>query len=151
MTEFLDGPAAGVTLALERQPIYLRVVLNRRTREWDALDQISDTPKANESLYAYRREWIGLPVHIQFSGKRGRRCGWFRPAKYRFVAEQPSEEVMRDAARWQQWAKAMAEESNPTAPSTTPTPTAEDDAPASRAELFPEPPSRPSNSYMEGR
>jgi|GEM_PF-6502906 len=33
MTRFLDGPAAGVVLALRRAPLFLRVVCNPRRKE----------------------------------------------------------------------------------------------------------------------
>ena len=49
MTRFLDGPAAGVLLALRRAPLYLRVVYHAKREEpWDALDQLADVPGEHE-------------------------------------------------------------------------------------------------------
>ena len=51
MTTFTDGPAAGQTLMLSRAPMLLRVTDNGKTR--DALNNLDDTPRADERLYAY--------------------------------------------------------------------------------------------------
>lgn len=54
MTRFEDGPAAGVNLSLRRAPMFLRVVQNNQTGEWDALDQLDDTPEKNETIFVYK-------------------------------------------------------------------------------------------------
>lgn len=113
MTEFLDGPAAGVVLMLRRSPKFLRVVaakVNAKrqatffddsspTLTWDALDQLADTPNANETPYAYRLVSANGIACIR-SGK-GKGC--YPMAKYTVVPHQPDDAVMRSTEQWQQW------------------------------------------------
>ena len=54
MIQFLDGPAAGHPMRLRRAPIFLRVVVDEKTGEVDALDQINDSPRPGEAMHAYR-------------------------------------------------------------------------------------------------
>jgi hypothetical protein len=102
MTTFRDGPAEGVFLSLRRSPLYIRVVRNQ-VGEWDALDQLDDTPAAGETLFAYRLD--GEPVVAMVDGVRnGRRCGWREVmAWYDVVAEQPDRDVMANTAEWRAW------------------------------------------------
>lgn len=104
MTRFLNGPAEKQTLMLQRAPLFLRVT--RDGDKWDALDQIEDTPRRGEQLFTYRRTGQAGFCHIQTAGKNGRRGGGFYAmAEYSFTEVQPSDEIMRDAAKWQQWTR----------------------------------------------
>ena len=96
MTSFEDGPAKGQHLALKRAPRFLRVV--REGAVWDALDQLTDQPKPNETLYAY--EIVGQPfsVHINRAGGRG---GFYMGGSYKLVEPQPSDAEMR--LNWPTW------------------------------------------------
>jgi hypothetical protein len=99
VTDFIGGPAAGKTLLLHRQPIYLRVVVNS-AGEVDALDQLDDSPSADESLYAYRLKERRGSVHINRGRKGG---GWFEVATYELIEAQPTDQVMRSSERWAEW------------------------------------------------
>jgi hypothetical protein len=109
VTEFTNGPAAGVVLTLRRAPLFLRVVQDS-VGNWDALDQVSDLPGPEEKLYAYRRSGDAGNVHLQRQDpKTGRRmCGWFVCATYEVVEQPPHEVLMRSALSWQAWATARA-------------------------------------------
>ena len=104
MTEFINGPATGVSLNLARTPIYLRVVHDTAAGTWDALDQLDDVPKPTEEIHVYRIE--GEPMRGFWDGtdKRGRRTGgMFIHAQYRHVIRQPDDDTARDAEAWKQW------------------------------------------------
>ena len=107
MTEFLDGPAVGVTLSLQRAPALMRVVQNS-TGEWDALDLLEDTPALDETVMVYQR--VGNPARGficgSFSGRRGSER--FTIARYKLHPMQPPREVVRNNAAWQAWAKERA-------------------------------------------
>ena len=106
MTNFLDGPAAGVVLALSRAPRYLRVVHNpveSHRDGWDALDQLSDCPKSNETVYAYRMVGDYGSVHLDYTEKGKRKGKTLTTAEYEFIAEQPSQNILRDTTQWQTW------------------------------------------------
>lgn len=108
MIRFLDGPAAGVALFLKRAPVYLRAVMahdDGQSVEWDALDQLDDTPKDSEGVVAYKRVGSVGWVHIDRSNPR--RGEWYRIGEYKLCAEQPAEEDMRDTARWRAWCVAQ--------------------------------------------
>lgn len=110
MTEFLDGPAEGVTLWLRRCPLFLRVVRSERG-EWDALDQILDAPKPGELVFAYQR--VGSPswVHVCARGKglKSKVGGYYVTANYKYVDLQPSEQSLRSNEDWQRWCNGMWE------------------------------------------
>lgn len=105
MTKFLDGPAKDKMLMLKRSPKFLRVVQKVGNQEFDALDQLDDHPIATETLFAYvQSKYLGT-CHIN----RGRNGSGFYPiAEYKFVTEQPTDEVMRDEYSWAQWCKSKA-------------------------------------------
>lgn len=106
MTNFTNGPAAGVTLSLRRAPLFLRVVRDEAGK-WDALDLVSDIVAPGEAVYAYRRTRHDGTVHVDGRDKNGRRYGeWFQLAEYALVEPQPPEAVLRDTRNWQGWATA---------------------------------------------
>lgn len=98
MTRFLDGPAKGQTLMLRRAPVFLRAV--QGPSGWDALDQLDDTPAANERIVVYRL--IGEPTWMHVRMTKG--GGIFRGGTYRVVDPQPPEDVLRQTAAWRAWA-----------------------------------------------
>lgn len=101
MITFLDGPAKGTTLDLKRAPKYLRVAIDAKG-EVDALDQLDDTPRDDETLHAYRM--VGQPTRYHVCRSPRKLSGWHNQAEYEMVDEQPQDEVLRDTQRWQQWA-----------------------------------------------
>lgn len=103
MTKFLDGPAAGVTLSLRRAPIMLRVVRNRISKQWDALDQLEDEPKQTEDVYLYMMHGEATRMHLCIRGKNKAAGGWYAMAEYKFVMMQPDESHLRTAAAWDAW------------------------------------------------
>ena len=114
MIDFQDGPAQGQggKLLIRRAPLHLRVVRSA-SGEWDALDQLDDTPRPDEQVFAYRLVEAGSAVHLSMRDKRGRRTGgWFVAATYAHVVEQPAEDVMRDTAKWRDWCLARQREQN---------------------------------------
>lgn len=106
MSKFIDGPAAEVSLSLQRSPMLLRVV-RAADGAWDALDQIIDAPEPGETVFVYQR--VTEPVMYHFSGrdKQGRRTGGFRStADYRFLPDQPAAGDVRTNGAWQAWCQA---------------------------------------------
>lgn len=115
MTLFLDGPAHGKSLELERTPLLLRVCLRfestdliggERVDDVDALDQLDDEALKNERLYVYRlKDKPGVAFIDGRDPKTGGRVGRrVSLASYRLNRVQPPDDVMRDRARWQAWA-----------------------------------------------
>jgi hypothetical protein len=107
VTRFLDGPAAGVQLMLNRAPVFLRVCVKagEGANLIDALDMLEDTPAEGETLYAYRRVGSVTTVHLDYTDKKTKkRMGkWFKAAEYRLVPTQPSAATMADSDLWKQW------------------------------------------------
>lgn len=103
VTEFADGPAAGVVLMLRRAPLYLRVTFDRRARmdPWDALDALDDVPKPGEDLIAYRRVGLRGSVFVRPGGR-------FALARYAAVDPQPDDRTMRAVDPWRAWCQAQA-------------------------------------------
>lgn len=99
--EFQDGPAIGVTLNLERQPLFLRVVRDIETGAIDALDQLDDEPKATEEVFVYRRTYHSSGIACS-RGKNGG-CRRFSLSHYSLFVEQPEQAVMRDTEKWRGW------------------------------------------------
>jgi hypothetical protein len=108
MTHFEDGPASGVQLMLTRAPLFLRLVRDAEGK-WDALDQLDDRARPEESLHAYRLAKASGFVHVCGRG-RGAVSGRFAIATYRFILDRPPEATMRDNEAWRQWAVAQAKE-----------------------------------------
>lgn len=103
MIRFLDGPAAGQVLELRRVPLLLRVVRDCQTGEWDALDQLDDTPKPTEVIYLYLRSGTPQRIHVKAARTAGgSRSLWH--GEYLHLPEQPLIDVLRDNAKWQAWA-----------------------------------------------
>lgn len=101
MSKFIDGPAAGVTLELRRAPVFLRVVIDPAGKV-DALDQLDDTPAANEKIFVYRIDPKTLfRAHVCRRSK-GQRSGWIESGDYRLHPSQPGDAV-RETAAWQEW------------------------------------------------
>jgi len=109
-TKFIDGPAAGTVLSLQRAPLMLRVVVDKDGKV-DALDQLADSPKPNESVHCYIMH--GPPGPTGFidgrDPKTGRRWGHpFASATYRLYECPPSEAILRFNAFWAEWVHANA-------------------------------------------
>jgi hypothetical protein len=101
MVTLLDGPATGVRLMLRRVPLMLRVVQNTKTLDWDALDQLEDTPADGEAIYVYRCEGITGSVHINTGRRPG--GGFYQVATYKLWPEQPADAEIRTNDAWQAW------------------------------------------------
>lgn len=107
MTKFLDGPAAGVTLMLHRAPHYLRAVRNA-AGVWDALDQLGDEPKSNETIVVYEMASGPTRIHLQRRERGHRVCGWFEGGDYSLVEPQPADDAVRSTTAWRAWVAAQA-------------------------------------------
>jgi hypothetical protein len=100
----LDFPGFGAPLLLQRTPKYLRFVKSL-DGAWDALDQIEDSPSADEVVVVgVLDSWTGL--HIDRVDPKTRRRGgeWHKMVTYKLPPSQPPSEVLRDNQRWQEWA-----------------------------------------------
>lgn len=103
MIKFLDGPHGGQSLILTRAPFFLRVVADQAGKI-DALDQLEDTPKPEETITVYRIEGNAGIAHFD-RVVNGRRQGiWSAFADYRYHREQPPDQTLRETDLWQQWA-----------------------------------------------
>lgn len=102
MTLFMNGPANDQRLALRRSPRFLRVVT--AAGKWDALDQLDDTPASGEKIYAYEIIEGPFVVHLRRRGGGG----VYSAATYRYIEDQPSDEIMRAAGDWRQWCQTRA-------------------------------------------
>lgn len=87
MTRFLNGPAAGT-----------RDLVGLIT--WDALDQPTDTPAPEESVFAYKVKGEPTMCHLNIRGGKG---GFYPLAEYELCEVQPTEEEMRSTAAWRAW------------------------------------------------
>lgn len=106
MTHFLDGPAAGVKLILQRAPQYLRVVRDP-AGTWDALDQLDDAPDPGEVVFAYRMKSFDGSAHYCGRDAKGRRFGrWERSATYEFIQPQPEPVWLSTTPHWRAWVEA---------------------------------------------
>lgn len=92
-------------LQLKRTPKYLRFTCHgckTPTRSWDALDQEDDTAADGEYLFAAVLENRGS-LHIDKTVNGRRVAEWHGTAHYVPIAEQPTQELMRDNAKWRAW------------------------------------------------
>lgn len=97
MTTFTDGPAKGQNLMLQRIPKYLRVT--EENGKFDALNNLTDTPRATEKIYAYIHVGQAGYCHIRRKGGGG----FYAIASYQFIPEQPVDSVMRSEEAWTKW------------------------------------------------
>lgn len=118
MIRFKDGPASGLTLTLRRAPLYLRVVFNRKTDEWDALDQLDDVALPHElPIVAYRRVGAAGACFLDWTEKGRRRGGRFTMATYEVVDPQPDDATARDTGAWRGWCYGQQQRDQERAPS----------------------------------
>lgn len=103
MTTFIDGPAKGQNLMLRRGLIFLRVVYDKQSKKWDALNDIGDTPKDSETLYSYVLIGEANWCHVNIAGGKG---GMFVMGEYSLTKPQPTDEIMRDQSKWEEWVEA---------------------------------------------
>lgn len=110
MTRFEDGPAKGQVLMLQRAPLFLRVSFDGspgrialEADKWDALDQVEDSPKASEVLYAYYRTGSHGRAFIDFGGAKKHLSGLYTSASYLYMSEQPPQAVMASNEAWREW------------------------------------------------
>jgi hypothetical protein len=103
---FLDGPAAGQTLALRSAPPFLRVVEKRTLvdSEWDALDQPGDVAHEDELVHVYRRVGEASWAFLDFRPSRGR-SGRYAIAEYEHMPI--ATERLRDNGPWSVWLAQM--------------------------------------------
>lgn len=104
MIRFCGGPAHGKCLDLRRAPLFLRVVIDKDGTV-DALDQVADEPSPTETTHVYVRNG---DVGRGLACTRGKGCIPFVTAEYHYSPDQPTDEEIRDNARWQAWAGQMA-------------------------------------------
>jgi hypothetical protein len=116
MTKFIDGPAAcdaAQGLCLRRAPRFLRVVVDSAGK-WDALDQLDDKPKLNETIHVYELVANDGWIHLQRVDSRGRRCGGtYQRATYRYHST-PDRKIVAVKTQWQAWCEErLAQEAKP--------------------------------------
>lgn len=109
MVKFIDGPANGAELSLRRAPKYLRVVVGINGLV-DALDQKEDKPTKEESVHAYIQCWRSY--HFGWMCTRNSGCFIVGDFNYKFMSEQPSDEVIRDLSSWEQWVESYDNQSS---------------------------------------
>ncbi len=107
MINFNGGPAGGVTLELRRAPLFLRVVIDEGDNV-DALDQLADKPRPNETVYVYRRTKYDGPMFLCGRSK-GHGCRVVSMATYEYYLPVFQEESvdLRDTAGWRAWCEAQ--------------------------------------------
>lgn len=103
MIVFRGGRADRLRLNLRRAPLYLRVAFSRVTGEWDALDQLGDTPGPKERVYVYRRVGEASRFHVKYAGRSRHLSGWHADAVYEPVAEPPDDATARGTESWRAW------------------------------------------------
>lgn len=101
MVRFLDGPADGQALDLRRAPVVLRVVRDRRTGAWDALDQLTDQPKPTEEIFVYRL--AEEPTYMHLKCARRSQSGFRCMANYRHWPQQPADDQLRTDSAFNRW------------------------------------------------
>lgn len=106
MNQFIDGPAHGITLTFPHAPVYIRAVLNAKG-DWDVLNLPTDEPAEDETLHAYKMEGEPIRGFISKRGKGNDRGGPFTAAKYHYLPNQPTDDIMRDRAKWVEWVMAQ--------------------------------------------
>lgn len=110
---FAGGPADGRECWLQRAPLFLRIVVDRRAElkrngkppaaAIDALDLLDDEPRPHEDVYVYRCAWSTPPAHICM---RGRGCHTSVSAAYHYVDDVDAQELgLGDTETWREWAE----------------------------------------------
>ena len=94
MTKFIDGPAIGIEMALNRTPIMLRVVDENGT--FDALSELNDFPNPREKVYCYVMSAYNEATHTC-------KTGWCPNVEYKLNGIQPTDEIMRNNDLWADW------------------------------------------------
>jgi hypothetical protein len=105
MTTFENGPAHGARLMLRRSPYFLRVTYDGK--DYDALDQLEDVAKPEETIYVYRI--TELPGHCHIRAAKGA-GGFYSMGKYEFVSPQPDDANVRDNEAWRKWVSEQTED-----------------------------------------
>lgn len=103
MITFINGPASGTVLELQRAPQLLRVVVDETDGRVDALDQLDDTPGPSERVHVYRRTRYGGQIFACARG-RGARSSVIQDADYEHLPDVDGEQL-RDTAPWRAWAE----------------------------------------------
>lgn len=103
-TLFQDGPAKNVALNLGRTPLLLRVTRSKTKKTWDACDQLEDSPRDDEELFAYLLIEVPVRAFVRRSGGYG--GGLVVIAAYRFLEPQPADADMRTNDAWRAWTSA---------------------------------------------
>lgn len=104
----VDGPAAGARLPLHRCPVYLRVVIDRRTGKIDALDQLDDTPRAGEAVHVYQGDPATLfalrsDIIVCVRGEHGGlAAAATAKGEYHYLADVDGEQL-RGTGTWRAW------------------------------------------------
>lgn len=106
MTTFQNGPAHGVKLMLRRSPYFLRVTYDGN--QYDALDQLEDAPKPEETIYVYRI--TALPGWCHIRASKPEASGTFSMGSYEFVSPQPDAANVRDFEAWREWVAEQVED-----------------------------------------
>lgn len=106
----LRHPLFRETLELQRTPIYLRFVMTTKCgrTKWDALDQLHDSPREGEIIYAAERD-DPTSIHID-KDENGKVQGyWVSVFNYNLLDEQPDKDILRDNTKWREFASNMFE------------------------------------------
>src|ERR1035437_8636798 len=69
--EVLDGPAKGKYFSIRRAPIYLRMVVDRKTGAKAALDQLDDEPTPDELVSVYVQQSFAGYTHVDLNIEKG--------------------------------------------------------------------------------
>lgn len=107
MISFIDGPAKGQTLMLQRAPLFLRVTekgsdMFGNGGTWDGLDQPTDEPRSDEKLHVYHLTDKPSMVHINRGGA-SKGSGFYAYAAYKLFTNPPRDEVVRENREWRMW------------------------------------------------
>ena len=107
MITFIDGPAKGVELSCRRAPVMLRVVQSSRGN-WDALDQASDSPRSQETIFVYIL--ANKPEIYFIRSHKPTLSGAWAKAAYRVWIPQPNDSRVRVNNDWRRWVSAEIDE-----------------------------------------
>lgn len=107
VTLYIGTVRFGPTLSVARAPLFLRFVY--RCGDWktlDSLDQLDDTPDADETIVVAKYK-SGGSMHIDRIVKNCRVGEWRQYANYEFYEPQPADAEVRDNAKWREWCLAQ--------------------------------------------